>query len=100
MTQYSADELAQAKGEMVEDAIITLQTRHGNSANTSKVINILDGQRVVEGHIDKNKLTIIFDNRFELERQTVTAMLANNEISRLNASLYMCVAKRTILQYQ
>lgn len=100
VSKYSADELAQAKGQMVEDAIITLQTRHGDSANTSKVINILDGQRIVEGHIDKAKLTIIFDNCFELERQTVTEMLANNEISSLNASLYMRVAKRTILQYQ
>ena len=99
-TKFSEDELAKAKGQMVDDAIVTLQTRHSNSVNTSQVINILDGQRTIEGHVDKTKLTIIFDNCFELEQQTIEEMLNNNEISDLNADLYMRVARRTIVQYQ
>lgn len=100
VSKYSEAELANAKSQMVDDAIVTIQTRHSQSASTSKVITILDGQRVVEGHVDKSKLTIIFDNCFELERQTIDQMLADKEISALNANLYMKVAKRTILQYQ
>ncbi|MFC6176574.1 cation:proton antiporter [Companilactobacillus huachuanensis] len=99
-SKYSEKELSTAKIQMVDNAIVTLQTRHGQDVNASQVINILDGQRVVEGHIDKAKLNIIFDNCFELEQQTIAIMLKNDEISELNADLYMRVARRTIVQYQ
>lgn len=100
VSKYSEAELADAKTKMVDNAIVSLQTRHGDSISISQVVNILDGQRTVEGHIDKSKLTIVFDNCFELEQQTIEEMLRNKEISSLNADLYMRVAKRTILQYQ
>lgn len=100
VSKYTEAELAAAKAKMVDDAIVTLQTRHGNSPSASQVINILDGQRTVEGHVNKAKLNIIFENCFELEQQTVDSMLKNNEISDLNADLYMRVAQRTTLQYQ
>ena len=100
VAKYSEAELAIAKGKMVDDAIITLQTRHGSSPTTSQIIGILDGQRTVEGRIDKKKLTIIFDNCFELEKQTIDEMLKNKEISSLDADLYMRIARRTIIQYQ
>jgi len=100
VAKYSESELAIAKGKMVDDAIINLQTRHGNSPTTSQIIGILDGQRTVEGHIDKKKLTIVFDNCFELEKQTIDEMLKNKEISSLEADLYMRIARRTIIQYQ
>lgn len=100
VSKYSEAELATAKTSMVDDAIVTIQTRHGTSANTSQVVNILDGQRNVDGHINKAKLTIIFDNCFELEQQTIEEMLHNDKITNIGADLYMRVARRTILQYQ
>jgi len=100
VSKYSEAELAIAKGKMVDNAIVTLQTLHPSSISASQVIGILDGQRTVEGHIDKAKLTIIFDNCFELEKQTIDEMLKNHEISALNADLYMRIARRTIIQYQ
>ncbi|GEO65335.1 Na+/H+ antiporter [Companilactobacillus nantensis] len=100
VSKYSEEELAKAKGQMVDDAIVSIQTRHEKNTSTSQVINILDGQRTIEGHIDKAKLNIIFDNCFELEQQTILEMLKNEEITPLNANLYMRVARRTIIQYQ
>ncbi|CAJ1203516.1 Sodium, potassium, lithium and rubidium/H(+) antiporter [Companilactobacillus paralimentarius] len=100
VSKYSEEELAKAKGQMVDDAIVSIQTRHEKNTSTSQVINILDGQRTIEGHIDKTKLNIIFDNCFELEQQTILEMLKNEEITPLNANLYMRVARRTIIQYQ
>ncbi len=100
VSKYSEDELAIAKGKMVDNAIITLQTRHPDSNITSQVTGILDGQRTVEGFADRKKLTIIFDNCFELEKQTIDEMLKNKEISDLEADLYMRIARRTIIQYQ
>jgi len=100
VSKYSEAELAIAKGKMVDNAIVTLQNLHPNSISTSQVIGILDGQRTVEGHINKAKLNIIFDNCFELEKQTIDEMLKNHEISALNADLYMRIARRTIIQYQ
>lgn len=100
VSKYSEEELAKAKGQMVDDAIVSIQTRHEKNTSTSQVINILDGQRTIEGHIDKAKLNIIFDNCFELEQQTILEMLNNQEITPLNANLYMRVARRTIIQYQ
>ena len=100
VNKYSEEELAHAKMQMVDNAIVSLQTQHGDDVNTSQIINILDGQRTIEGHIDKAKLNIIFDNCFELEQQTITEMLEKGEIDELNANLYMRVARRTIVQYQ
>lgn len=100
VSKYSEEELAKAKGQMVDDAIVSIQTRHKKNTSTSQVINILDGQRTIEGHVDKSKLNIIFDNCFELEQQTILEMLNNQEITPLNANLYMRVARRTIIQYQ
>ncbi|KRN99660.1 cation:proton antiporter [Companilactobacillus kimchiensis] len=99
-TKYTDAELAKAKGQMVDDAILSLQSRHGGSINTSQVVTILDGQRNIEGRADKAKLDIIFDNCFELEKQTIESMLQSGDISELNADLYMRVARRTIMQYQ
>jgi len=100
VAKYSEDELALAKGQMIDNAIVSLQTHHGNSNVTSQVVGILDGQRTIEGHVDKKKLTIIFDNCFELEQQTIDDMLKNNEITSSEADLYMRIARRTIIQYQ
>jgi NhaP-type Na+/H+ and K+/H+ antiporters len=100
VSKYTEDELANIKGQMVDNAIVTLQTHHDNSTSIGRVINILDGQRTVDGHVDKNKLAIIFDNCFELEQQTIDEMLGNGEISEQSADLYMRVARRTVLQYQ
>lgn len=100
VNKFTEEELTAAKGQMVDEAISSIQTRHSNSISASQVINILDGQRTVAGNIDKAKLNIIFDNCFELEQQTINDMLQNNEISDLNADLYMRVSRRTIIQYQ
>lgn len=100
VSKYSEDELALAKGKMIDNAIVTLQNQHPNSTSVSQVVGILDGQRTVEGHVNKAKLTVIFDNCFELEKQTIDEMLKNHEISALNADLYMRIARRTIIQYQ
>lgn len=100
VSKYTEDELAKVKGQMVDNAIVTLQTHHDSSTSIGRVVNILDGQRTIDGHIDKNKLTIIFDNCFELEQQTIDEMLSNGEISEQSADLYMRVARRTVLQYQ
>lgn len=99
-SKYTEDELAEAKRKMVDNAIVSMQTRHGQSPSTSQVTNILDGQRAVEGRADKSKLTIIFDNCFELEQQTINEELKKGEITDLSADLYMRVARRTIVQYQ
>lgn len=100
VSKYTEDELAKIKGQMVDNAIVTLQTHHDNFADIGRIINILDGQRSIEGSIDKNKLAIIFDNCFELEQQTIDEMLNNGEISEQSADLYMRVARRTALQHQ
>lgn len=100
VTKFSEDELGQAKGEMVNDAIIMIHSRYQDSPNASRVVNILDGQRTVDGHLDKTKMTILFDDCFELEKQTIDKMLANHEITEQDANLYMRVAQRTMLQYQ
>lgn len=100
VSKFTEEELAQAKELMVNNAIITIQNGHSTDINTSQVINILDGQRRIAGHINRAKLDIVFDNCFELERQTIDEMVSKGQITELNANLYMRVAKRTILQYQ
>jgi len=100
VTKYTEAELTTAKGKMVDDAIVTIQTRHSHDVNASQVINILDGQRAVEGHVDKAKLQIILENCFELEQQTIATMLKNGDLSTSDADLYMRVAQRTIVHYQ
>lgn len=99
-SKYTEKELARAKSKMVDDAIITLQTRHDNSINVNQVVHILEGQKAIEGRVNRSKLNIIFDNCFELEQQTIEEMRQADEISDINANLYMKVAQRTIIQYQ
>lgn len=100
VAKYTEDELAQAKAAMVNDAIFLVHNQFGDSSNTSHVVNILDGQRTVRGEVNRAKLTEIFDDCFEIEKQTVFEMLNRGEISADNYDLYMRVAKRTVIQYQ
>lgn len=99
-SDYTQAELSNAKDEMVTDSIKMVASRYGNTANASQVVNILDGQRMVDYRGDKNKLGKIFDKCYEIEQQTVDHMVENNEVSPADAETYMRVAQRTAIQYQ
>lgn len=100
VSDFTPTQLSKAKDEMVTAAIKMITSQHGDTANASQVINILDGQRTFDNRGDRTRLDKLFDRCFEIEQETIDKMVDNHEISDEDAELYMRVAKRTTLQYQ
>jgi len=98
--KVTEEELAAAKADMVTNALTLIQARHGNNSSTGNVSAILSGQRVLDGRPKRAQLSTLFDAAFEVERTTVDAMVANNEIDSHTAEKYMRVASQTRLQNQ
>ncbi|AVK60914.1 Na+/H+ antiporter [Lactobacillus sp. CBA3605] len=99
-TKITAAELANAKSEMVADAIHMIQSRYGDTPNASQVTMTLEGQRAVDGRPNRAKLAALFDKVFMLERQTIETMVANGDTDVETAERYIRVAAQTRLQYQ
>lgn len=100
VSRVSQDDLAAAKSKMVGDAIDSIAQKHGNSASASQVINILEGQRTVDGRLNRNRLSSIFEGCYNVEQSAIETGLDDGEITTQSADLYMRVAQRTMLQYQ
>lgn len=96
--QYSQSELEKAKSDMVTDSINNLLSKHPESPVVSQVITLLDGQRVVETDIDRNKVNEIFNHCFDIEAEAINGMLKNGTIDQKTADWYMRISQRTIFQ--
>ncbi|MFD1472905.1 cation:proton antiporter [Companilactobacillus mishanensis] len=100
VSKVSEVAIADAKGSMVTHAIQLIKTKYGNTAAASQVINILDGQRTVDGKLNKNKLDKLFEGCFNAEQLAIDKNLADGKITSQYADLYMNVAQRTMMHYQ
>ncbi|AKP68228.1 cation:proton antiporter [Companilactobacillus ginsenosidimutans] len=100
VSKVSEKDLTVAKDKMVNNAFQTIKSIHGNEPGILEVINILDGQRTVDGHVNRSKLSDIFSKCFELEEESINQSLDKEEISSLDAQLFMRVAQSTNLRYQ
>lgn len=98
--KFTNIELTAAKNDMVNDAIEMVATQYGDSVNASQIVNVLDGQRVAQPKINRDKLTKLFDHCFEIEHDIVTKMLQDQQITLAIAQLYMRAAENTLIRYQ
>lgn len=85
---------------MVNDAIQMIASQHSDSVNASRVVNVLDGQRVADPQVNRTQLAQLFDHCFDLEHDIVTKMLQHQQVSLEIAQLYMRAAENTLVRYQ
>jgi len=98
--KVSDEDLANAKVNMVTNAIHMIHARYGDSPNASEVTMILEGQRALDGHADRAQLNQLFDDAFDLEQKTVDQMIASGKIDAGLGEKYMRIASQTRLQNQ
>lgn len=100
VSSFTQDELRNAKDEMITDAIKLITSKHQDTSSASLVVQILEGQRIINQRGDRNKLSKLFDKCFEIEKDTIEKMEENNEISSETANIYVKIAERSTIQFQ
>ncbi|MFD1421052.1 Na+/H+ antiporter [Lactiplantibacillus songbeiensis] len=98
--KVAEEDIAQAKIEMVTDAIHMINARYGDTPNASQTIMILEGQRTLEGRPKKARLTELFVKAYDCEEQTINQMVATGELTPDLADRYLQIAEKTQLQNQ
>lgn len=100
VSDFTQEELTNAKDEMVTDAIKLIANKHKETASASLVVGILEGQRVLNERGDRNKLSELFDKCFDIEKNTIEEMEDNQEIPSEIADIYLRIAERSTIQFQ
>ncbi|BDZ31531.1 Na+/H+ antiporter [Lactiplantibacillus sp. WILCCON 0030] len=94
------EDLAQAKVDMVTNAIRMIQARYGETPDAGEVIMILEGQRAVDGRPDKAQLNRLFDQAYDLEQATIDKMIANGEVDAGVAERYIRISQNRLQNQQ
>lgn len=98
--KVAEEDIAQAKIEMVTDAIHMINARYGDTPNASQTIMILESQRTVDGRPKKARLAELFAKAYDCEEQTINQMVADGELTPDLADRYLQIAEKTQLQNQ
>ncbi|WP_334328325.1 cation:proton antiporter [Companilactobacillus sp. HBUAS59699] len=98
VSAVNGTELAQAKSEMVRNAVQMVQSQYSDSPECGAVIQIIEGQRAAEGRPNKATLSEIFNKAFDIEHATVEKMLQDGEINDQEYGLYSKFMRQTVVQ--
>ncbi|WP_261806462.1 cation:proton antiporter [Lapidilactobacillus luobeiensis] len=97
---FTLSELAAAKVEIVDNAIKMVQTRFGASPSVSQVVLTLDGQKVMQGELNRRDLDDLFEQAFNVETAVVNNMVHAGKIDQVYADKYYHLARQAALQNQ